>query len=72
MEDVETILETLVFDGKVERSVATEGAQGVRLYRAVTSFLPTPSLMTVPCGVCPVSIFFMFLFYLSCDITEIF
>ncbi|XP_071524620.1 DNA-directed RNA polymerase III subunit RPC6 isoform X1 [Panulirus ornatus] len=53
MEDIETILETLVFDGKVERSLATEGAQGVRLYRAVTSFLPTPSLMTVPCGVCP-------------------
>ncbi|XP_045602890.1 DNA-directed RNA polymerase III subunit RPC6 isoform X2 [Procambarus clarkii] len=53
MEDIEAILETLVFDGKAERSVATEGTQGVKLYRAVISFLPTPALMTIPCGVCP-------------------
>ncbi|XP_064117419.1 DNA-directed RNA polymerase III subunit RPC6-like isoform X2 [Macrobrachium nipponense] len=53
IEDIETILETLVFDGKVERSVASEGVEGVKLYRAVTSFLPTPSLMCIPCGVCP-------------------
>ncbi|XP_063860854.1 DNA-directed RNA polymerase III subunit RPC6-like [Scylla paramamosain] len=53
IDDIETILETLVFDGKVEHSVASDGAQGLKLYRAVTSFLPTPSLMTIPCGVCP-------------------
>lgn len=53
IDDIETILETLVFDGKVEHSVASDGAQGLKLYRAVTSFLPTPSIMTIPCGVCP-------------------
>ncbi|XP_042856799.1 LOW QUALITY PROTEIN: DNA-directed RNA polymerase III subunit RPC6-like [Penaeus japonicus] len=53
IEDIETILETLVFDGKVERSVASEGAEGVKLYRAVTGLLPTPTLMCIPCGVCP-------------------
>lgn len=53
IEDIETILETLVFDGKVERSVASEGAEGVKLYRAVTGLLPTPTLMCIPCGFCP-------------------
>lgn len=51
--DIEAILETLVFDGKVERTTVAEGSEGVKLYRAVTSFLPTPMIMSVPCGVCP-------------------
>ncbi|KAG7165625.1 DNA-directed RNA polymerase III subunit RPC6-like, partial [Homarus americanus] len=48
IDDIETILETLVFDGKAEQSIAAEGTQGVKLYRAVTSFLPTPALMMIP------------------------
>ncbi|CAL4237608.1 unnamed protein product, partial [Meganyctiphanes norvegica] len=39
--------------GKVERTTVAEGSEGVKLYRAVTSFLPTPMIMSVPCGVCP-------------------
>ena len=58
-EDIETILDTLIFDGKVERTVvAGAGGDGdhVKLYRAVVSLVPTTGLMRVPCGMCPVSI----------------
>jgi DNA-directed RNA polymerase III subunit RPC6 len=53
VEDMETILDTLLYDGKVERSVATDGSH---LYRAVESLLPAPGIVRIPCGVCPVSI----------------
>ena len=49
-EDIETILDTLVFDGKAERSVAEEK----RFYRAVDPLLPATGLMRTPCGGCPV------------------
>lgn len=61
-----------MFDGKVERSVATEGTQGVRLYRAITSFLPTPTLMTVPCGVCPVSYHACVYWFYVCECSAVF
>ena len=51
IEDIETILDTLLYDGKVARSVATDGS---RLYRAVESLLPAPGIVRIPCGVCPV------------------
>ena len=51
IEDMETILDTLLYDGKVERSVATDGSH---LYRAVESLLPAPGIVRIPCGVCPV------------------
>ncbi|KAK4289934.1 hypothetical protein Pmani_012264 [Petrolisthes manimaculis] len=60
IEDIETILETLVYDGKVERSIGGAGASVggedggvVKLYRIVSSLLPTPNIITIPCGVCP-------------------
>ncbi|KDR19576.1 DNA-directed RNA polymerase III subunit RPC6 [Zootermopsis nevadensis] len=51
VEDMETILDTLLYDGKVERCVTTDGSH---LYRAVESLLPAPGIVRIPCGVCPV------------------
>ncbi|CAG4957563.1 probable DNA-directed RNA polymerase III subunit RPC6 [Colias croceus] len=50
VEDVITILNTLVFDGKAESSVYPDGS---RVYRAIESLLPPPGLVQVPCGICP-------------------
>ena len=51
--------DTLVFDGKAERSVGVVqemGEQGVetRFYRAVEPLVGTAGLMRSPCGGCPV------------------
>lgn len=51
VEDLEMILNTLVYDGKVEKSLATDGS---KLYRSVQPLLTSPGLIQVPCGVCPV------------------
>ncbi|XP_063242391.1 DNA-directed RNA polymerase III subunit RPC6 isoform X2 [Bacillus rossius redtenbacheri] len=51
VDDMETILDTLVYDGKVERSTAMDST---RLYRAIKSLLPSPGIVCMPCGVCPV------------------
>ncbi|CAG9565501.1 unnamed protein product [Danaus chrysippus] len=50
VEDVITILNTLVYDGKAESNVYPDGN---RVYRAIESLLPPPGLVQVPCGVCP-------------------
>lgn len=60
--DIETILNTLVFDGKAEitlvadssssRSTSTEQK---KLFRALVPLMPSTGLMSTPCGVCPVS-----------------
>lgn len=62
MEDIETILNTLIYDGKVEMTViaAKEGTVGsvdghMKLYRAVNPILPPTGLVRAPCGLCPVS-----------------
>ncbi|KAK7815804.1 hypothetical protein U0070_025264 [Myodes glareolus] len=61
MEDIETILNTLIYDGKVEMTViaAKEGTVGsvdghMKLYRAVNPILPPTGLVRAPCGLCPV------------------
>lgn len=51
VEDMETILDTLLYDGKVERWIRGDND---RWYRAVESLLPAPSIVRIPCGVCPV------------------
>ncbi|KAG7202576.1 hypothetical protein KM043_009772 [Ampulex compressa] len=51
VEDLEMILNTLVYDGKVERTLAEDGNH---LYRAVQPLLSSPGLIKAPCGVCPV------------------
>jgi DNA-directed RNA polymerase III subunit RPC6 len=47
-------LDTLIFDGKVERSTVYDAGSEVRLYRAVEPLLPPSGLVFVPCGICPV------------------
>nr|CAD7202743.1 unnamed protein product [Timema douglasi] len=46
VEDIETILDTLLYDGKVERSVALDGSY---LYRAIESLLAAPGIVRMPC-----------------------
>lgn len=50
-DDLETILRTVVYDGKAERIVQ---ADGVSMYRAIESPLSTPGLVQIPCGICPI------------------
>ncbi|KAM4841840.1 DNA-directed RNA polymerase III subunit RPC6 isoform 1-T1 [Thomomys bottae] len=61
MEDIETILNTLIYDGKVEMTIiaAKEGTVGsvdghMKLYRAVNPILLPTGLVRAPCGLCPV------------------
>jgi DNA-directed RNA polymerase III subunit RPC6 len=51
LEDIETILNVLVYDGKIERLPGTPTS-----YRAKTNWtLTTRTVLTeIPCGVCPV------------------
>ena len=54
LEDIEVILDTLVYDGKAEKSSAlVDGAQ-VKTYRAVETLLASAGIVRIPCGVCPV------------------
>lgn len=51
-DDLETILKTVVYDGKAERIVQMDGKS---LYRAIDSPLVTvPGLVQMPCGICPI------------------
>eukprot|EP00095_Tigriopus_kingsejongensis_P005503 maker-scaffold619_size123246-snap-gene-0.37 protein:Tk05503 transcript:maker-scaffold619_size123246-snap-gene-0.37-mRNA-1 annotation:"dna-directed rna polymerase iii subunit rpc6" len=54
VEDIEAILDTLIFDGKVEKTMALAEGEETRLFRAVESLLPVTGLMRMPCGGCPV------------------
>lgn len=50
-EDIRTILETLLFDGKIEQ---INNIDGTVMYRAVNPYFASSGLSTLPCGVCPV------------------
>ncbi|XP_031154431.1 DNA-directed RNA polymerase III subunit RPC6 isoform X1 [Sander lucioperca] len=61
MDDIETILNTLIYDGKVEMTViaAKEGTVGsvdgqMKLYRGVNPVIQPTGLVRTPCGLCPV------------------
>ncbi|KAG7217993.1 hypothetical protein INR49_008145, partial [Caranx melampygus] len=61
MDDIETILNTLIYDGKVEMTViaAKEGTVGsvdgqMKLYRGVNAIIQPTGLVKTPCGLCPV------------------
>lgn len=56
MEDIETILDTLIYDGKVERALVAQGEGHTKLYRAIQPVIQHTPLMRSPCGVCPVSL----------------
>ncbi|XP_011642351.2 LOW QUALITY PROTEIN: probable DNA-directed RNA polymerase III subunit RPC6 [Pogonomyrmex barbatus] len=49
--NMEMILNTLVYDGKVERILAGDGSN---LYRVIKPMLSSPGLIRTPCGLCPV------------------
>jgi DNA-directed RNA polymerase III subunit RPC6 len=63
VEDIESILNTLVYDGKVERSVMSNNltanvtsVEHIYLYRAVGAVLDAKlgsGLIRIPCGICP-------------------
>lgn len=60
--DIETILNTLVFDGKAEMSLVADSSSNTsstggqkKLFRALVPLMPVTGLMRTPCGVCPVS-----------------
>ena len=59
VEDIETILNTLIYDGKVEFSLAAgtaeEAGETVKLFRSINPMIIPTGLMRIPCGVCPVS-----------------
>jgi DNA-directed RNA polymerase III subunit RPC6 len=46
------ILNTLIYDGKVEKTIASDGSN---LYRAIRPLLDSSGLVKSPCGICPVS-----------------
>ncbi|XP_031696546.1 DNA-directed RNA polymerase III subunit RPC6 [Anarrhichthys ocellatus] len=61
MDDIETILNTLIYDGKVEMTIiaAKEGTVGsvdgqMKLYRGVNAVIQPTGLVRTPCGLCPV------------------
>lgn len=49
--DVETILNTLVYDARAERHITVDETV---LFRYVETLLPQTGLTQIPCGVCPV------------------
>ncbi|KAK6638888.1 hypothetical protein RUM43_007158 [Polyplax serrata] len=51
VEDIETILDTIVYDGKIEKAIDVDLT---KMYRAVEPLLPAPGIVRTPCGVCPV------------------
>jgi DNA-directed RNA polymerase III subunit RPC6 len=50
-DDLDTILKTIVYDGRAQRVLQTDGKY---LYKAVESLLPPEGLVQTPCGICPV------------------
>ena len=55
LSDIELIMQTLIYDGKVEKNVVIERHKSQsNLYRATASFIKSSGLMHTPCGHCPV------------------
>jgi len=59
VEDIEMILETLIYDGKVEKSViacaeSSSVSGQMNIYRSVEPLVPVSPIMHTPCGICPV------------------
>lgn len=50
-DDLETILKTVVYDGRAQRMLQPDGSY---LYKIVEPLLPPCGLIQFPCGICPV------------------
>lgn len=50
-DDLETILKTVVYDGKAQRMLQPDGSY---LYKIIESLVPPCGLIQIPCGICPV------------------
>jgi len=50
MDDIESILHTLIYDGKIR----SERRGDKKFYTLVEPFIEAPGIACVPCGVCPV------------------
>lgn len=62
IKDIESILETLVFDGKVEKRItisdqsnssASSSNSSLSMYRIINATISSTGLMRIPCGRCP-------------------
>lgn len=51
VDDIESILYTVVLDNKAERTVNPNGEY---LYRAINPFLKSPGIVRTTCGICPI------------------
>lgn len=49
--DIEMILNTLIYDGKIEK---ISSGDNKNLYRSIQPLVNLPGLMRNPCGLCPV------------------
>lgn len=49
--DIESILYTVVLDNKAERILNSSGEY---LYRAIKAFLPATGIVSTTCGICPI------------------
>ncbi|PIK43370.1 putative DNA-directed RNA polymerase III subunit RPC6 [Apostichopus japonicus] len=59
VDDIETILNTLIYDGKVEMTVSVSQSSSdksvrTKMFRAIQPLSEPAGLMRVPCGVCPI------------------
>ncbi|CAG9857909.1 unnamed protein product [Phyllotreta striolata] len=52
VDDIESILYTVVLDDKAERIKA---ANGSNLYKATNRFLPSSGIVKITCGICPIA-----------------
>ena len=50
---IEAMLDTLLFDGKVERNVKENNK---KFYRSIEHLAPITGLVRIPCGICPLSV----------------
>lgn len=53
-DDIATIVNTLVFDGRVDEISAVDDESESRYQTAVLAVPSTSAFTTIPCGVCPV------------------
>ena len=64
VKDIEDVLNTLIYDGKVTDTtrIGSSGSHSgdSKMYRVLRPLVPATGLMRVPCGICPVSTLLFF------------